>query len=65
MDRIPSGLELSYEEMTSLRAIVVRCFTPTAQVNAQQRARLLQLGLIQKSLGGLMPTPAGKIASRF
>jgi hypothetical protein len=65
MDRIPNAADLNRDEMTSLRIIVTRSFVPGAQINKEQRARLLQLGLIQSALGGLMPTPAGKIVSRF
>jgi hypothetical protein len=65
MDRIPSAADLSRDELTSLRTIVARSFIPGGQINKEQRARLLQLGLIQSALGGLMPTPAGRIVSRF
>jgi hypothetical protein len=65
MDRIPSAAELSRDEMISLRAVVVRSFVPASQMNPHQRARLIQRGLIQSGMGGLMPTPAGKIVSRF
>ena len=65
MDRIPSAAELSREELISLRAIVARSFVPGRHIDPEQRARLLQLGLIQSAMGGLMPTPAGKIVSRF
>jgi hypothetical protein len=65
MDRIPSAAELSRDEMISLRAVVARSFIPATHINPHQRARLLQLGLVQSGMGGLMPTPAGKIVSRF
>jgi hypothetical protein len=64
MDRIPRAHELTSGEMSALRSIVGGSFTPGGHVNALQRARLLELGLIQRAMGGLMPTPAGRILAR-
>jgi hypothetical protein len=47
-----------------LRGIVAGSFTPSGHVNLAQRERLLELGLIQRAMGGLMPTPAGRILAR-
>jgi hypothetical protein len=44
---------------------VAASFTPTHQINAGQRTRLLELELIQSGMGGLMPTPAGRIVARL
>jgi hypothetical protein len=33
-------------------------------LNPEHRQRLIELGLIQTGMGGLMPTPAGRIAAR-
>jgi len=63
--RFPTARELTPDEMKSLRSIVAGGFTPTGQVNGLQRSRLIELGLIQCALGGLMPTPAGRIVSRL
>ncbi len=63
--RFPTARELTADEMKSLRNIVAGGFTPTGQVNRVQRSRLIELGLIQCTLGGLMPTPAGRIVSRL
>jgi hypothetical protein len=65
MERIPTALDLTLREWTSLREIVLRSFTPTNQVAAADRQRLLQLGLIQCLMGGVMPTPAGRIVARL
>jgi hypothetical protein len=65
MQRIPTNLELTGNELLSLRSIVARSFVPANQVNRKARARLLALGLIQNALGGLMATPAGRIAARL
>ena len=60
MQRIPTGLELSGDELLSMREIVARSFTPANQVGLQTRRRLMELGLIQNALGGVMATPAGR-----
>jgi hypothetical protein len=65
MTRIPNQLDLTADELKTLRGIVAGSFTPTSQVNIQQRARLLELGLILGGMGGLMPTPAGRIVARL
>jgi hypothetical protein len=64
-ERIPSVRELTREELTSLRGVVAGSFVPVNQMSLQSRLRLLELGLIQKAMGGLMPTPAGKIVARL
>jgi hypothetical protein len=64
MDRIPNALDLTLGELASLKMIVLNGFTPLRHVHADQIARLLKLELITSALGGLMPTPAGRIVSR-
>jgi hypothetical protein len=64
MERIPRAQELSPEEMSSLRSVVTGGFTPSGQINRFQQQRLLELGLVQRAMGGLMPTPAGRIVAR-
>jgi hypothetical protein len=64
MERIPRAHELTSGEMSALRGIVAGSFTPSGQVNLVQRERLLELGLIQHAMGGLMSTPAGRILAR-
>lgn len=65
MTRIPTALDLSLREFASLRNIVIRSFTPTHQVAAPDKERLLGLGLIQIAMGGLIPTPAGRVVARL
>jgi len=65
MDRIPRASELTADEMSALRNIVTSGFTPGGQINRRGRNRLLELGLIQLAMGGLMPTPAGRIVARL
>jgi hypothetical protein len=62
--RIPSALELSLPEWTALRNLTARNFTPSRQIDPSHKARLLELGLIQLGMGGLMATPAGRIVAR-
>jgi hypothetical protein len=65
MDRIPSARDLTTDEMMSLRSVVGGSFTPNSQINALQKKRLIALGLIHSAMGGLMPTPAGRIVARM
>jgi hypothetical protein len=65
LNRIPTALDLTLREWTSLRDIVLRSFTPTHQVASPDRQHLLEMGLIQCRMGGLMPTPAGRIVARL
>jgi hypothetical protein len=64
MDRFPSRSELSEPEMMSLREIVAASFMSRASLPADRRARLLTLGLIQSGMGGVMPTPMGRMLAR-
>lgn len=65
MMRIPSALELTVPEWKSLRDIVANGFTPTQQIGAGHRARLMELGLIRCGMGGMIATPAGRIVARL
>jgi hypothetical protein len=65
MNWIPSAGDLTPDEMRSLRGIVAGSFTPSRQIHHLQRSRLIELGLIQCALGGLMPTPAGRMVARM
>jgi len=62
--RIPSAMELSPGEWTTLRGLVARNFTPVRQIDMGHKARLMELGLIQLGMGGLIVTPAGRIVAR-
>jgi hypothetical protein len=62
--RIPSALELTLAEWTTLRTVVASSFTPIRQIDLGHKARLLELGLVQSGMGGLMPTPAGRMVAR-
>jgi hypothetical protein len=65
MERIPRASELTTDEMRFLRRIVTASFTPGNQIHPAQRSRLIELGLIQRGMGGLVATPAGRIVSRM
>jgi hypothetical protein len=65
MNHIHRGSELSAGEIRELRSIVARSFASAGSVPKLHRERLLALGLISAGMGGLMPTPAGRIALRM
>jgi hypothetical protein len=65
VDRIPNRADVTADELASLRLIVDSSFVSTGTIPGPRRARLLQLGLIQNGMGGLMPTPAGRIVARM
>jgi hypothetical protein len=65
LQRIPTALELTRDELLSLRDIVARSFVPANQVSLPTRRRLLELGVAQNALGGLIATPAGRIVARL
>lgn len=62
MDRLPNVGDLTPPELSSLR-LVVRGFTSRTIPKAHQ-ARLIELGLIQSLMGGLMITPIGRMVGR-
>lgn len=62
MDRIPSALELTAEEHASL-VLTCRGFI-TRSIPHAHEVRLVELGLIQSMMGGLMATPAGRMVAR-
>jgi len=64
MDRFPRAQELTSDEFASLRRVVANSFTPSGHVNQLQQKHLIELGLIQCAMGGLMPTPTGRIVAR-
>ena len=64
VDHILNAGDLTLEEMASLRLVVRHSFMSKGAISTQQRARLVELGLITNSMGGILPTPAGRIASR-
>jgi hypothetical protein len=64
MEQLSRRTDLSASEWMSLRAIVSASFMSRGSLPAETRARLVEMGLIQNAMGGVMPTPAGRIAAR-
>ena len=50
--------------MASLRLIVRHSFMSKSVLTTAHRTRLIELGLIQSAMGGLLPTSAGRICAR-
>ena len=62
VDRMPNAADLTSAELASL-TFVSRGFV-CATIPKTHQARLVELGLIQAILGGLMITPMGKMVAR-
>jgi hypothetical protein len=62
MDRIPNAADLTAAELSSLRLVTKGFITKT--IPKAHQDRLVQLGLIQSLMGGLMATPAGRMVAR-
>jgi hypothetical protein len=65
MEKIPRRADLSADEWTSLVEIVAYSFMSKGSLPASRRARLVALGLIQDAMGGVVPTPAGRVVARM
>lgn len=62
MDRIPNASDLTAAELASL-VLTCRGFICRIIPRAHEK-RLVDLGLIQSMMGGLMATPAGRMVAR-
>jgi hypothetical protein len=62
MNRLPNAADLTPQEYSSLR-LVARGFM-SKTIPKLHQARLIELGLIQCLMGGLMATPAGRMVAR-
>jgi hypothetical protein len=62
MDRMPNVADVTCAELASLK-LVSRGFI-CATIPKAHQARLVELGLIQAILGGLMITPMGRMVAR-
>jgi hypothetical protein len=65
MEQIARGSDLTIGEMQMLRRVLSESFVTSGTLNQTDKNHLLSLGLIRSALGGLMPTPAGKMAARM
>ncbi|HMH65130.1 MAG TPA: hypothetical protein VK515_06065 [Rhizomicrobium sp.] len=63
MDRMPNAADLTSAEFASL-TLVCRGFILRTIPRAHE-ARLVELGLIQSMMGGLIITPAGRMLARL
>ncbi len=63
MERFPNAADLTAAELVSLRLVVPGFVGRT--IPRAHEARLVQLGLIQSLMGGLMATPAGRMVARM
>lgn len=62
--RLPDNSDLTVDEMLLLRRIVAESFVTLGSVSKVHVKKLVDLGLVTKGMGGLMPSPAGKIMAR-
>jgi hypothetical protein len=60
---MPTAADLTAAEFSSLRRVGTGFIGRT--ISKQHQARLVQLGLIQSLMGGLMITPAGRMVAGF
>jgi len=63
MDRMPTAADLTSAEYFALRQVAKGFIGRT--ISKAHQARLVQLGLIQSLMGGLMITPAGRMVARL
>jgi hypothetical protein len=63
MDHIPNASSLTAAEFASLRFVAPGFVT--GGIPAAHQTLLIKLGLIQSVMGGLMATPAGRMAARI
>jgi hypothetical protein len=65
MGRLYTAADLTTDELIALRLVVERSFMSQSSLTAAHRTKLLEMGLIQRGMGGLLPTPAGRLAARL
>lgn len=65
MNDIPRSAELTKGEMRVLREVIARSFITFGSVPKLRRERLIAMGLVSAGMGGLMPTPMGRIVARM
>ena len=63
MDRLPGADDLTAPEFTSLLLVVPGFMSRT--IPKAHEARLIELGLIRATMGGLVATPAGCMVVRI
>ena len=63
MNRLPNAEDLTAAEFASLLLVAPGFMSRT--IPRAHQARLMELGLIRSAMGGLMPTPAGRMVARI
>jgi hypothetical protein len=64
MDHFARSSDLTAAELVCLRHIIACSFVSKGAVSIIRRERLQSMGLISFGMGGLMPTPTGRIVAR-
>lgn len=62
MNRLPNAEDLTAAEFTSLLLVAPGFMSRT--IPKAHQVRLIELGLIQSAMGGLIPTPTGRMVAR-
>jgi len=65
VDHFARKSDLTAAELACLRHIIACSFVSKGAVSSTRRERLQTMGLISFGMGGLMPTPAGRIVARM
>jgi len=65
VEQISRASDITIVEMQALRRVVAQSFVSRGTITQSQRTRLSSLALIYCAMGGVMPTPAGRIAARM
>ena len=65
MDHFARNSDLTAAELACLRHIIASSFVSKGAVSVVRRERLQSMGLISFGMGGLMPTPTGRIVARM
>jgi hypothetical protein len=65
MQQIAKASDITLAEMQALRRVVAQSFVSKGTLTQLQRDHLSSLGLIHCAMGGVMPTPAGRMVVRM
>lgn len=65
MEHFARSSDVTADELVCLRHIIARSFVSKGAVSLIRRERLKSMGLISFGMGGLMPTPTGRIVARM
>jgi len=64
VQQIARASDITAGELQALRRVVAESFVSRATLTRLQIDRLSSLELVHCAMGGVMPTPAGRIVSR-